>query len=222
MGNHNSNYSGTRSYINKGFNIKIYIKKGLFIVIDGPDAAGLSTQAQLLERFIKSKGKEVILTKEPTNGLIGGLIRAILKHEWKTNQQTLQLLFSADRAHHLQKEIIPALNQGKVVICDRYILSTYCFGTIDKVDLDWLRSLNSQFLKPDVTIILDVPPEVSLKRIKESRFGMELFEEIEKLKKVRENFHRLKDEFPNTFIVDGTKSAEEVHQKIKEITNKFL
>lgn len=198
------------------------MKKGFFCVVDGPDGAGLSTQTQLLEEWLKKKGKKVILTKEPTNGLIGGLIKAGLKHEWKTDQKTLQLLFSADRAHHLQKEIIPAVKNGAIVICDRYILSTYCFGSIDGVDLDWLRSLNSRFLKPDITIILDVPPEVSIERIRKSRFGTELFEEVEKLKRIRENYNRLKDEFPNTFIIDGTKSIEEVHRKIKEIVGRFL
>lgn len=198
------------------------MKKGIFIVLDGPDGAGLSTQAQLLEKWLRKKRKKVILTKEPTFSLIGGMIKAALKHEWKTDQKTLQLLFSADRAHHLQKEIIPALKKGYIVISDRYILSTYCFGTIDGVSLDWLRALNSQFIKPDVTIILDVPPEVSIERIKKSRSGVELFEEIGKLRKIRENYRKLKDEFPNTFILDGTKTIEEVHKKIKEIVEKFI
>jgi dTMP kinase len=198
------------------------MKKGLFIVIDGPDGAGISTQAELLEKWLKKLGKKVLLTKEPTVGIIGGIIKAALRHEWKTDQRTFQLLFSADRSHHLQKEIIPALEKGYVVISDRYILSTYCFGTIDGVSLDWLRSVNSQFIKPDLTIILDVPPEVSLERIKKSRFSVELFEDVEKLRKIRENFKKLKDEFPNTFIIDGTKSIEEVHEEIKKIVKKFL
>jgi dTMP kinase len=198
------------------------VVRGLFIVIDGPDAAGLSTQAQLLERWLRRRGIPVVLTKEPTHGLIGGLIKAGLKHEWRTSQETLQLLFSADRAHHLQREIIPALRRGVTVICDRYILSTYCFGTIDGVDLDWLRHLNSQFLRPDVTIILDVPPRVSLKRIAESRLSVELFEEAAKLRQIRKNYHKLKDEFPNTFIVDGTRGIQEVHREIRKIVGKFL
>lgn len=198
------------------------MKKGIFIVLDGPDGAGLSTQAQLLEEWLRKKRKKVLLTKEPNFGLIGGIIKAALKNEWKTDQKTLQLLFSADRAHHLQKEIIPALKKGYIVISDRYILSTYCFGTIDGLSLDWLRSLNSQFIKPDITIILDVPPEVSLERIKKSRPSLELFEDRKKLEKIRENYRKLKNEFPNTFVVDGTKSIEEVHEKIKKIVEKFI
>jgi dTMP kinase len=195
--------------------------KGLFIVIEGIDGAGLSTQASLLCQWLKNRGK-AILTKEPTNGLIGGLIKAVLKHEWKTDQKALQLLFSADRAHHLANEIIPALENGFHVVCDRYILSTLCYGNADGIDLDWLRSLNSKFLKPDITIILDVPPEVSLQRMKRARGKKELFEEVEKLKNIRENYLKLKDEFPNTFVVDATKKIEEVHEEIKRKVEKFL
>jgi dTMP kinase len=198
------------------------IKKGLFIVIDGPDGSGISTQVELLGKWLKELGKKVITTKEPTSGIIGGIIRAVLKHEWETDQMTLQLLFSADRAHHLKKEIIPALKKGYIVISDRYILSTYCFGTIDGVNLDWLRSVNSQFVKPNLTIILDVPPEVSVVRIKRSRASIELFEDVKKLRRIRENFKRLSKEFPNTFVIDATKSIEEVHEEIKGIVRKFL
>ena len=195
--------------------------KSLFIVFEGIDGAGLSTQASLLCQWLKNKGK-VLLTKEPTQGLIGGLIKAALKHEWKTDQKALQLLFSADRAHHLATEIIPALKNGFIVICDRYILSTLCYGNAEGIDLDWLRSLNSNFLKPNVTIILDVPPEVSLERMGKSRARVELFEEKEKLNKVRENYLKLRNEFPNTFVVDATKSIEEVHEEIKRIVENFL
>jgi dTMP kinase len=196
--------------------------KGFFIAIEGIDAAGLSTQAQLLEKWLRKQGRKVLLTKEPTHGLIGGLIRAALRHEWKTNQAALQLLFSADRAHHLETEIIPALERGFVVICDRYVLSTLCYGCVDGVELDWLRSLNQRFPKPNLTIIIDVPSEVSIERMKKSRQGMELFEQRKKLARVRENFHKLRDELPNTFVVDGTKSVEEVHEAIKGIVKRFM
>jgi len=195
--------------------------KSLFIVFEGIDGAGLSTQASLLCQWLKNKGK-VLLTKEPTQGLIGGLIKAALRKEWKTDQKALQLLFSADRAHHLANEIVPALNKGFHVVCDRYILSTLSYGHADGIDLEWLRSLNSKFLKPSITIILDVPPKVSLQRMEKARSKAELFEEEEKLRKIRENYLMLKDEFPNTFVVDATKQIEEVHEEIKRIVEKFL
>ena len=88
---------------------------GKFFALEGIDGAGLTTQTYLLANYLRKKGFEVVVTKEPTHGLIGGLIRAALRNEWKTSQDTLQLLFSADRAHHLRTEIIPALKNGKIV-----------------------------------------------------------------------------------------------------------
>jgi len=195
--------------------------KGKFIVFEGIDGAGLTTQANLLENYLKSKGYDVILTKEPTNNLIGGLIRAALKKEWITSNKTLQLLFSADRAHHLEREIIPALEKGKIVISDRYFLSTIAYGMIE-VEKDWLKALNSKFLIPDIIFILDLPVEIALERIGKNRFGFELFEEKGKLEKIRRNFIELSKEYNNCFIIDASKSIEEVHENIKKIVNKII
>jgi len=195
--------------------------KGKFIVFEGIDGAGLTTQATLLENYLREKKYEVVLTKEPTNGLIGGLIRAALKKEWQTSNETLQLLFSADRSHHLNQEIIPALKEGKIVISDRYFLSTIAYGMLE-VEKEWLKSLNSRFLLPDLTIILDVNPETSLQRIKESRFKFELFEEKERLEKIRKNFLELSKDYKNCVIINGEKSIEEVHKEVLKAVQKIL
>ncbi|MBL7170255.1 MAG: dTMP kinase [Candidatus Aenigmarchaeota archaeon] len=194
--------------------------KGLFIVFEGPDGSGLSTQSNLLAKWFESKKKKVLLTKEPTNNMIGGIIRGILRKEWKVDMKTLALLFSADRAHHLESEIEPALKKGYNVICDRYVLSTLAFeGTGAKIE--WLKQLNSQFRTPDFTFIMDVPGRICVERIKKSRFGIEFFEEPEKLDRIRENYKELKDYFPNTFIIKGdTKPPDEINQKIIEIIQK--
>ena len=89
---------------------------GKLYVFEGLDGSGLTTQAALLRNYFLSKGKEAVLTKEPTDGLIGGIIKAALRDEWKTNPLALQMLFAADRAHHLTTEIEPALKKNKVVI----------------------------------------------------------------------------------------------------------
>lgn len=197
------------------------MKRGIFIIFEGIDGAGLTTQATLLERWLIKQGFSVILTKEPTDGLIGGLIKAALRNEWKTTMQTLQLLFAADRAHHLHHEIIPALKRGNIVISDRYYLSTIAYG-MTELDINWLISLNSQFLSPDLVFILDVSPEVSLKRISESRFGVELFERKRELEKVRENFKKLCREFNNCFMVDGERDINEIHSQIVKIVERKL
>jgi len=195
--------------------------KGKLIVFEGIDGAGLTTQAELLEKYLKEKKYEVVITKEPTNNLIGGLIRAALKKEWLTSNRTLQLLFSADRAHHLEKEIIPALENGKIVISDRYFISTIAYGMIE-LEKDWLKALNSKFLLPDAIFIIDVPVEVSIERIKASRFRFELFEEKKKLEKIRNNFLELSKEYKNCFVINGNRSIEEVHKEIVKIVKEKL
>ncbi|MCW1298000.1 MAG: dTMP kinase [Candidatus Parvarchaeota archaeon] len=193
--------------------------KGAFIVFEGPDGAGLSTQAELLDKYLRKKGYKVVLTKEPTIGLIGGLIKAALKNEWKTSPLAMQLLFTADRAHHIDMEILPAIDKGKIVISDRYFFSTFAYGEASGLDVEWLKKLNSKFPMPDLTIFIDVPVDVSIERIKASRFEMELFEEKEKLEKIRKAYLKIAEIYNSdkTVVIDGTKSVEEIHAKIVKI-----
>ncbi len=195
--------------------------KGKFIVIEGLDGSGASTQVGMLSEYLSSKGYKVLVTKEPTNNLIGGLIRGQLTHEWKSNPECLQLLFAADRSHHIEKEIIPALERGFIVISDRYMYSSLAFGSID-CDTEWLKSINSKFLKPDVSIILNVPPEVSVERIGRSRAGFELFEDKAKLEKVRAVFDQLATENRGIFMVDGTMPVNKVSMAIVREVQKVL
>jgi len=197
--------------------------RGKFIVIEGIDGSGLSTQAVKLENYLREKGIKVVLTKEPTDSLIGGLIKAALKKEWKVDPIALQLLFAADRAFHVNTEIVPALLEGKSVISDRYYFSSFAYGEAQGLDVNFLKVVNSKFQRPDLLIILDVPPEVSIERIKKARFGFTLFEEKEYLRKVRDSFKKIFMENKDiAHLVDGTKSIEEVHKEIKEIVEKKL
>jgi dTMP kinase len=188
----------------------------LFIAFEGLDGAGLSTQSNLLKNFLREKGYEVILTKEQTDAAIGGLIRSILKKEFSASLLTLQLLFTADRAHHLQTEIEPALKQGKIVITDRYLFSTIAFGALE-IDFEFLKMINSKFRLPDITIFLDASPEVCRERLKKDRLQLQLFEDVEKAKKVRENYLKLQNEFPNFFVVDAYRSVEKVAKDVQKI-----
>lgn len=187
----------------------------LFIAFEGLDGSGQSTQAELLAARM-NQGSKVVLTKEPTNNLIGGLIRGQLTHDWSSTPECLQLLFAADRAHHLGRLINPALEKGHHVITDRFMFSTMAFGGID-MDMDWLKQLNSKFRLPDHIIFLDVPPEVCIKRMEKSRFEFELFEQREKLKKVRENYITLSKEYDNFHVIDGNDYKEKVHLSIVEV-----
>ncbi|MBI4177232.1 MAG: dTMP kinase [Candidatus Aenigmarchaeota archaeon] len=195
--------------------------QGKLIAIEGCDGSGLSTQTSLLCEWLRNAGYGVHQTKEPTENFIGKTIRSILRGEIVSGQKTLQLLFCADRAHHIESEIIPALKQGKVVVTDRYIMSTLAFGSLDE-DVGWLKNLNEKFPRPDLTIFIDVPETVSINRIKSSRPGTELFEKTGKLKKIRENYKKLAKVFPNTITVDGTQSVEKVFETVKASVKELL
>jgi len=198
------------------------MRKGLFIVFEGPDGSGQSTQSELLGKWFKQNNQKVFMTKEPTNSLIGGIIRVILKKEWKVDMKTFQLLFTADRAHHLNMEIMPLIEKGINVISDRYILSTLAFGSIEE-DLGWLKKINSKFLQPDFTFILNVPGKVCAERIAKSRFGFEYFETPEKLELIRKNYLRLKDFHRNTYVIKGDeRDKKEIHEEIIRIIEKRM
>lgn len=195
--------------------------KGIFVVFEGPDGSGQSTQADLLVKWFEKINVKVYLTKEPTNSLVGGIIRSILKGEWNVTMRTLQLLFSADRAHHLNRTINPYLEKGINVISDRYILSTLAFGSPQE-SLDWLKQINSNFPEPDLTFILDVPGQVCAERIAKARFGFEIFETADKLERTRKNYLELKFYHKNTHVIKGDhRNPEEVHKEIVEIVEGY-
>lgn len=187
--------------------------QGRFIVFEGIDGSGLSTQASMLKDYYISKGRQVLLTKEQTDSIIGGLIKSSLRSEWEVSPLALQMLFAADRAHHLSTQILPALEEEKIVICDRYVLSTLAFGSLD-IDVNFLKSLNGMYIHPDVTIYIDTPVDVCLKRIEQSRQHAELFEDEKRMRLVKNNYMSLKSYFPRTFIIDGNGTKEEVFSRI--------
>jgi len=194
---------------------------GAFIVFEGLDGSGSSTQMDLLVKNLKSLGYSAFGTKEPTNNIVGGLIRGQLTHDWKAGMECLQLLFAADRAHHLDKEIVPALKQGKIIISDRYYFSTIAFGSLE-LDKDWLLKLNEKFLYPDITFIIKVTAGKCLRRMRASRNELELFEEERKLKKVWNMYNWLSKNNKNVFVVDGEKSINQISLEVLEVVKKTL
>jgi dTMP kinase len=203
---------------------------GKFIVLDGLDGSGMSTQANKIVDFLNEKKQKirfgytgVYLTKEPTSSLIGGIIKSQLTHDWKSSNECLQLLFSADRAYHLDKEIIPMLERGIAVVCDRYFFSTVAFGALKTKDFNWLLSLQKNFLVPDLIFILKVSPKICIERIKKERFEATLFEKEETLKEVWENFQKLARKFKNkTFVINGERPVDKITKDIiKIVTDKL-
>jgi len=191
--------------------------QGKFIVFEGLDGSGTTTQANLLFKYFKKQGKKVFLTGEPTRSLIGGLIEGQISGDWQSSPECLQLLFTADRAHHLEKGIIPLLKKGITVICTRYILSTLAYGNSEIKDEKWLMEINKKFIWPDLTFLLKVSPKACIQRIKKERFHKELFEEEDKLKKVLKNYLKFSKEFKNIYIVNGEKPIPKVFEEVKKI-----
>ncbi len=191
---------------------------GKFIVIEGLDGSGQTTQVRLLGNFFIEKGYEVVLTKEPTlDSASGRQIRQILDEKIGADSETIQKLFTQDRREHLQNKVLPALEQGKIVISDRYFFSTFAYGAAGGLDLEQLIGLNDDFLLPDLTFILQVSPEVCVRRIEKRGEGIKLFEKKEKLEKVWQTYKILPNRFENVYIVDGEKPIERVFLQIKEV-----
>lgn len=198
-------------------------RKGIFIVFEGLDGSGQSTQLALLQNYLNLKGYKTHVTAEPSNSLIGGLIRALLTKHWSLSNTGMQLLYCADRAHHLETEVLPAMEAGNVVISSRYFFSTIAFGSLNN-DINWLESLNEKFPKPDITLFVKVSPKECMRRIHGSRFRTEFFEQEQKMNKVLQTYVKIsKDKkYKNFYTIDGEQSIDKVSQDIVKIIDKHL
>lgn len=202
-------------------------KKGLFIVLEGVDGSGISTQAARLHRWLEERYKsKVLLTKEPSDGPIGMSVRQVLTGRIKdVAPDTLALLFAADRLDHVQQQILPALNQGHHVICDRYLLSSLAYQGLD-LNQEWVAEINSHALKPDVTIFIRVSPSTTLKRIRGNRFHIDLFEQENTLQRVLANYDLLlakeRAQGESVIEIDGEHPIDWVTQDIQAHLNAYL
>jgi dTMP kinase len=160
------------------------VKKGIFLVIEGLDGSGKTTQAALLaEKLIKNY--HVLLTAEPSRGKIGTFIRDCCLYENKRLPTEAEaLLFAADRIEHIQTELKPALNEGKLVICDRYVYSSLAYQGSVALSLDWIKTINARALQPDFSLFIDVPPERVLKRLQRKKSVMETLETQQRVREV--------------------------------------
>jgi dTMP kinase len=197
---------------------------GKFIALEGIDGAGKSTQAAMMAAHFYKNGATVCLAAEPSQFLLGGLIRSRLLGEWQSSPECLQLLFAADRAEHLEKEIMLRLKEGINVVCDRYFLSSVAYGAVD-CDFDWLTHINSQFLMPDLTIYLDVEARVGAERIAANGRSIELFEKTETLEKVRKNYATAINFFGKEMAIqgiDGGRDKEAVFEDLRSAIERIL
>lgn len=195
-----------------------------FVVIDGVDGAGKGTQIRLLEQALLARGHRVHVTCEPSDLPVGTLIRSWLRRE-RTDAvpswAAMALLFAADRLVHVEHEIQPALDHGEVVLCDRYDASSIAYQSAMRDEdpdaaLAWIADLNREALRPDLTLLLDLDPEVAAARRAQRGGEEELLERIELQRRVRAQYAALPRVRPHDrlVVIDAGRSVEAVHADV--------
>lgn len=199
------------------------MKTGRFIVLEGIDGAGTTTQTALLAKRLRADGVSVRTTREPSDGPIGTMIRQVLTGRivgaggLAPGWQTMALLFAADRMDHVETEIVPFIQTGGVVISDRYDASSLAYQSVSSGRggdgaVEWIRALNAHARRPDLTIVVDVPPDVGAARREERGEAAQLYEQNETQRALAVFYKDLARHLPKdrVAIVDGSGSIEAV------------
>ena len=202
--------------------------KGRFIVFEGIDGAGKSTQIEKLRQKLVGEGRKVFITAEPTQSVTGGILRDALSGNYKRSATELAAMFLSDRVFHNVNESVginQALQKGFDVISDRYYYSSFAYQGLDS-DIDWVIDMNlncPDIRKPDLCIFLDLDAEKSKARIDTNRATVEIFEKEEILNKIRNKFCDVIKRLPNEniAIVDAGGSVDEVAEKIAAVVDKL-
>ena len=203
------------------------MKKGLFITFEGADGCGKTTQLNLLKKYLENKNYEVILTREPGAVGLGERVRDILlNYEGEVSDRCESFLFLADRAQNIDMIVTPAVDNGKIVLCDRHTDSTVAYQGygrgLDIKQINMLNNLATNGRKPDLTFVFDVDIETSMKRVGNEKdrmenAGMEFFN------RVRHGYLELSKQEPERIkVIDSTKSIEDVFEQVLKIINNYL
>jgi dTMP kinase len=193
-------------------------KKGIFICIEGLDGCGKTTQAKLLAKKLR-KSHNAIYTAEPSRGKIGTFIRKrCLYGEKRLSTVVEALLFAADRVEHVENEVLPALQQGRLVISDRYVYSSLAYQGAAGLSIEWIEQINEHTLKPDLAVFIDVDPKIVMRRLKPERSVMENMETQRKVRDVYLKFVAKGD----LVRIDGNRTKTEVSEALSAMVLKFL
>ena len=193
-----------------------------FIVLEGLDGCGTTTQTALLVKKLEEKGIPSMSTNEPTKGSIGQFIRLILQCKENVDPFTLALLFSADRNEHVygRDGIAQQAAAGKMVICDRYLFSSLAYQSLF-MDFETVAGLNQFYPLPEYLFYIDLSPEECQKRMAARGEEAELFEKLELQKKIEANYKKslalLSDTEMKTVVIDGRGSKQDIHRQICEV-----
>jgi dTMP kinase len=207
---------------------------GLFIVFEGIDGSGSSTQAELLKEELKAKAhsaSEITFTTEPTSGPIGHLIREIMTGRLRTSNNPLHddrllaYLFAADRQDHLYNSvngIVNRLQRGEVVISTRYFLSSLAYHSSTEHEYQLVKMMNDDFVLPNITFYLDCPVDIAVERLKR-RSHLEKYENVEKLKEVSSAYKKAIGDYQGQIeVIDGTLPIQTIRNIINQTINSVI
>lgn len=199
---------------------------GRFIVLEGLDGAGTTTQAERLSRHLRQLGHRVLTTREPSDGPVGTLLRQALSRrlglphgQAPLGDRTLALLFAADRVDHLEAEILPALRAGTWVVCDRYVLSSIAYQGLT-LPTKWVEEANAFARAPDLTLLLEVSPRTASRRRAQRDRARELFEEAAVQRSIAKRYREAANRRATTdhvFTVDGEAPIDQVTEECLRI-----
>ena len=223
----------------------MFFSPSLFVVFEGLDGSGTSTQARLLHEALCKESLNTSLTSEPTNGPVGNIIRNFMSHRTIMHDKRLEdlsdeerrrleqledhqlaYLFAADRHDHLRNEIDgiqKQLSKGAIVISTRYYLSSFAYHCKTDEDFELVERLNSGFPAADLTFFVECPVEICLRRIEQRQYKREKYEHRDKLLLVRENYSRILSTYKHDLhIVDGEAQPHVMHAKILGVVKEKL
>lgn len=192
-----------------------------FLVLEGLDGAGTTTQAAMLQDYFTKLNAGSFLTREPTDGPIGKLLRDVMSGRlmrYRMAEREMALLFAADRLTH-SRLIESKLLTGSHVVCDRYLFSSLAYQTLDpSISAEWVTQVNQDFSRPHMTVFLRVPVDECLRRIAARNESPTIYEKKDFLETIAKNYQRLSPYYRNHVgpleIIDGTASPDEVHTAV--------
>ncbi len=200
------------------------MERGRFIVFEGIDGSGTTTQSKLMAEWLREQGLCAHHTFEPSSGRIGSMIRDFLggsvdAPDADRHFHCLALLFAADRLDHLAREVEPRLAAGEYVVSDRYLLSSLVYQSLH-CDAEWVEALNSQAIAPDLTFLLDVPVEMAMERIARRNLFTQndIYETSELQKRIYDSYRKTaaeKYDGHGVIVIDGSLDPDEVHRKAR-------
>ena len=189
----------------------------MLINLEGIDGCGKSTQSQFLMEKFESDNKKTILLKEPTNGKYGQMLWNMLSGKIEATTEEILELFVLDRKEHVNEKIKPALDEGKIVLMDRYYYSTMAYQAAAGIDVNRIRKDNEFAPKPDIVLIFDLPADLAMKRVR-SHSVADVFEKEEHLEKVRKAYLNLEDD-SLVRIIDATRTPEEIFDEVSKLVS---